>query len=193
MSEHYDAAAARARLEAERTRVEGLVADLRSEGLDQEESEQSGELTHYDQHPADQASDTFEREKDLAILEGLENELAEIEAALQRLDDGTYGIDEVTGEPIAADRLAAYPIAVRVFAAAREAAGRASDEHDVPPGATIETLLAQAVQRYGNDFAAVLVTARVWLNGDEPTAGAATELHDGDEIAVLPPVSGGAN
>ncbi len=111
MSEHYDAAAARARLEAERTRVEGLVAELRSEGLDQEESEQSGELTHYDQHPADQASDTFEREKDLAILEGLENELAEIEAALQRLDDGTYGIDEVTGEPIAADRLAAYPIA----------------------------------------------------------------------------------
>jgi len=111
MSENYDAAAARAQLEAERKRVEGLVAELRSEGLDEEESEQSGELTHYDQHPADQASDTFEREKDLSILEGLENELAEIEAALQRLDDGTYGVDEVTGEPIAADRLAAYPTA----------------------------------------------------------------------------------
>lgn len=111
MTQHFDADTARQRLEAERARVQGLVTDLRSEGLDQEESDQSGELTHYDQHPADQASDTFEREKDLAILEGLENELAEIEAALQRLDDGTYGIDEVTGEPIAADRLAAYPMA----------------------------------------------------------------------------------
>ena len=60
----------------------------------------SGELAHYDQHPADQGSDTFEREKDLSILEGLESDLAEIEAALQRLDDGSYGVDEVTGEPI---------------------------------------------------------------------------------------------
>jgi len=124
MSENYDASDARARLEAERTRVEGLVADLRSEGLDEEESEQSGELTHYDQHPADQASDTFEREKDLSILEGLENELAEIEAALQRLDDGTYGVDEVTGEPIAADRLAAYPTARTNITSAGDGPGR---------------------------------------------------------------------
>jgi RNA polymerase-binding transcription factor DksA len=84
---------------------------LRSEGLDQEESEQTGELTHYDQHPADQASETFEREKDLSILERLETELAEIEAALQRVDDGTYGLDEVTGEPIDPERLEALPAA----------------------------------------------------------------------------------
>ena len=111
MTQHFDSDAARQQLEAERTRVQGLIANLRSEGLDQEESDQSGELTHYDQHPADTASDTFEREKDIAILEGLESELAEIEAALQRLDDGTYGVDEITGEPIEAERLSAYPIA----------------------------------------------------------------------------------
>ena len=68
-------------------------------------------MSHYDQHPADQGSDTFEREKDLSILEQLEGELAEIEAALQRLDEGTYGVDEVTGEPIDPARLDAYPIA----------------------------------------------------------------------------------
>jgi molybdopterin converting factor small subunit len=39
----------------------------------------------------------------------------------------------------------------------------------------------------------VLDTARVWINGDEPLAGDATVLHDGDEVAVLPPVSGGAS
>ena len=68
-------------------------------------------LAHYDQHPADTASDTFEREKDLAILEGLEAELAEIEAALQRLEDGSYGVDEVTGAPIDRARLEALPTA----------------------------------------------------------------------------------
>jgi molybdopterin converting factor small subunit len=37
----------------------------------------------------------------------------------------------------------------------------------------------------------VLERARVWLNGDEPPDGDATVLRDGDEVAVLPPVSGG--
>jgi molybdopterin converting factor small subunit len=37
----------------------------------------------------------------------------------------------------------------------------------------------------------VLDGSRVWVNGDEPAAGGATELEDGDEVAVLPPVSGG--
>jgi molybdopterin converting factor small subunit len=37
----------------------------------------------------------------------------------------------------------------------------------------------------------VLANARVWVNADEPLAGDLTELHDGDEVAVLPPVSGG--
>jgi RNA polymerase-binding transcription factor DksA len=102
---------ARQRLQQERDRVSSLIAGLRSEGLDEEEAAQTGELTHYDQHPADQGSETFEREKDLAILESLEADLAEIEAALQRLDEGTYGIDEVTGEPIDPERLDAIPTA----------------------------------------------------------------------------------
>ena len=57
------------------------------------------------------ASDTFEREKDLSILEQLEAELAELQAALDRIDNGTYGIDEVTGEPIDPERLEALPTA----------------------------------------------------------------------------------
>jgi RNA polymerase-binding transcription factor DksA len=101
----------RQRLEGERRRVTGLITDLRGEGLDQTPSDQSGELSHYDQHPADQGSDTFEREKDLSILEQLERDLAEIEAAIARLDDGSYGVDEVTGAPIDPERLDAYPIA----------------------------------------------------------------------------------
>jgi RNA polymerase-binding transcription factor DksA len=119
MTQHFDPSQARRRLEEERDRVTGLIGDLRSEGLDEEEAAQTGELTHYDQHPADQASETFEREKDLSILEGLEGELAEIEAALQRIDEGTYGIDEVTGEPIDPARLDAVPTARTNVADAR--------------------------------------------------------------------------
>ncbi|GIU90872.1 MAG: hypothetical protein KatS3mg010_1971 [Acidimicrobiia bacterium] len=108
---NIDGDAVRRRLEAERERISGLIGGLRGEGLDSTEADQVGELAHYDQHPADQGSETFEREKDLSILERLENELAEIEAALERLEQGTYGIDEVTGEPIDPERLDAYPTA----------------------------------------------------------------------------------
>ena len=107
----FDEDAARRRLVAERERVNGLIGELRGEGLDQDDADQGGELAHYDQHPADTASDTFEREKDLSILESLEADLVEIEAALQRLDDGSYGVDEVTGEPIDPARLEAQPTA----------------------------------------------------------------------------------
>jgi DnaK suppressor protein len=111
MTQSFDDAAARRRLQSDQERVQGLIEGLRDEGLDQEEANQVGDLSHLPQHQADQGSEVFEREKDMAILEQLERELAEIEAALQRLDEGTYGVDEVTGEPIAAERLEAYPIA----------------------------------------------------------------------------------
>jgi RNA polymerase-binding transcription factor DksA len=111
MTQNFDDDAARNRLQSEQERVEGLIKSLRDEGLDQEEADQVGDLSHVPQHQGDQGSDLFEREKDLAILEQLENELAEIEAALQRLDQGTYGIDEITGEPIAPERLEARPSA----------------------------------------------------------------------------------
>jgi RNA polymerase-binding transcription factor DksA len=110
MTQHFDEQAARQRLVAEKDRVHGLIESLHSEGLDQEAAEQVGDIAHVT-NPADQASETFEREKDFAILEQLENDLAEIEAALQRLDEGSYGVDEVTGDPIAAERLEAYPVA----------------------------------------------------------------------------------
>jgi RNA polymerase-binding transcription factor DksA len=99
---------ARRRLEDEKTRVSGLIEEMRAE-LDGETESGDSELADYDQHPADSGSDTFEREKDLSILDGLEAELAEIEAAIDRIEQGTYGIDEVTGAPIDPARLEAVP------------------------------------------------------------------------------------
>ena len=75
---------------------------------------------------------------------------------------------------------------LRLFAAAREAAGTG---RDVLPGATVGDVLDAAVDRYGEGFAAVLERCKVWRNGDEATRDEAVD--DGDEVAVLPPVSGG--
>ena len=75
---------------------------------------------------------------------------------------------------------------LRLFAAAREAAGRSTDTFD---DETVAGLLESAVQRYGPGFAHVLSNCKVWCNGDEvePTR----RIGAGDEVAVLPPVSGG--
>lgn len=102
--------AARARLEQERARIQELAARVRGE-LGDEADSADAELSSYDQHPADTASDTLEREVDLSLLDQLEHELAEVEAALGRVEAGTYGVDEVTGEPIDPDRLDAIPTA----------------------------------------------------------------------------------
>lgn len=76
---------------------------------------------------------------------------------------------------------------LRLFASAREVAGTA---HDIVPGTTVDEVLSAAVSRFGSDFAAVLGTCRVWMNGEQ--VNGSTPVTDLDEVAVLPPVSGGA-
>lgn len=77
-------------------------------------------------------------------------------------------------------------VELRLFAAAREAAGTGHARLD---GGTVADVLSQAEDRFGPDFARVLATCRVWRNG-EP-ASAADAVEPDDEVAVLPPVSGG--
>jgi molybdopterin converting factor small subunit len=73
-----------------------------------------------------------------------------------------------------------------MFASARAAAGRGRDD---VPGDTVGAVLATARQRYGARFDEVLRTCRIWVNG-EP-ASESTTVGSSDEVAVLPPVSGG--
>ncbi len=75
---------------------------------------------------------------------------------------------------------------LRLFASVREAAGTGTDTVD---GATVGAILDAAVDRYGPEFATLLATSKVWVNG-EP-ADRAAPVEPSDEVAVLPPVSGG--
>lgn len=75
---------------------------------------------------------------------------------------------------------------LRLFAHLREAAGTAAVEID---GGTVGAVLESATHTFGPEFEAGLAASRVWVNGDP--ADEATPVASGDEIAVLPPVSGG--
>jgi DnaK suppressor protein len=101
---------ARELLVQERSELSGLRERLYDSGeLDETQQESSGELSSYDQHPADQGSDTFERERDRSIDEGLVEKIEEIDAALQRVESGDYGSCQVCGRPIDDERLEALP------------------------------------------------------------------------------------
>ncbi len=62
-------------------------------------------------HPADDATDVFDRQRYRAIGSDLEEELRSVEQALERIDNGTYGICAVSGKPIPVERLEARPAA----------------------------------------------------------------------------------
>ncbi len=101
---------ARQRLEAERERLIRLRDGVSSETTDENgDTMEQQELSTMDQHPADVASEVFEREKDESILQGFDIELAEIEEALARIEDGSYGQCERCHKPIGEARLEAMP------------------------------------------------------------------------------------
>lgn len=100
---------ARSLIETERNRLAALVRERQAEGNTEAEGEQFSELAAHDQHQADLGTETFEREKDISLLEQLEAELDALDRALRKLDEGTYGLCEACGEEIPAERLEAVP------------------------------------------------------------------------------------
>ena len=103
-----DKATATKRLEEERTRLQGIREGIQRE-QDDAIADAGGELSSVDQHPGDSGTETFEMEKNVSLLEQVNDELLEVEAAFQRLERGTYGICQVCGRPIGDERLEAMP------------------------------------------------------------------------------------
>jgi DnaK suppressor protein len=97
-------------LETERTRLLDAVDYLEKENASSLEDELGavggrGE----DDHMADVAGSAYEREFDAGLEESAQQTLEEIDAALKRIEEGSYGVCEVCGEPIGAERLSAIP------------------------------------------------------------------------------------
>jgi DnaK suppressor protein len=73
--------------------------------------EQEGDFTEHDS--GDLSRDLFDREIDATIVEQVEQRLEIVERALQKMEEGTYGLSDVSGEPIPRGRLEAVPEAIR--------------------------------------------------------------------------------
>ena len=101
-------------------RYHKLLVDLRShltedierhseETLKRSAKDDAGDLSAYGQHMADAGTDTFDRDFALSMVASEQEALSEIDAAIKRIHDGTYGICEITQKPIAKERLLAVP------------------------------------------------------------------------------------
>jgi DnaK suppressor protein len=100
----------RASLVREREQLQEQLTEIETSTFSATQADISGEMSFDDEY-ADAGSATFEREKDLSLENNVRDLLAKIERALERLDEGTYGICERCGKPIEKARLKALPYA----------------------------------------------------------------------------------
>ena len=77
--------------------------------LKRSSKDDTGDLSSYSQHMADAGTDNFDRDFALSLVSNEQEALSEIEAAIDRIFDGTYGICEITGQQIKRERLVAVP------------------------------------------------------------------------------------
>lgn len=94
-----------------RDRVIDEISFLANDNLNKSSKDASGDLSSYSFHMADQGTDNFDREFAASLLNSEHDVLYEIEEALRRIDQGTYGVCEMSGQPIERERLKALPFA----------------------------------------------------------------------------------
>ena len=116
-------------LQAYRRRLEAELAELRGQRAELEEAaeaslpEATGEVG-FDEEFADAGSFTFERERDLSLVDNAKDLIEKVEHALARMDSGRFGRCEACGRTIEAERLDALPYATLCLADARQRARR---------------------------------------------------------------------
>ncbi len=101
----------REKLLALRARLRGDVSQMADAALNKSRSEANGDLSSMPIHMADIGSDNFEQEFTLSLMESEGGTLGQIEAALERIEDGEYGLCEECGARIPKTRLNALPYA----------------------------------------------------------------------------------
>ncbi|MCC6414511.1 MAG: TraR/DksA C4-type zinc finger protein [Opitutaceae bacterium] len=92
-----------------REHLTGQIDQHSEETLKRSSKDDAGDLSSYGQHMADAGTDTFDRDFALSLVANEQEALSEIEAAIERIYKGTYGLCEISGQPIAKDRLLAVP------------------------------------------------------------------------------------
>ena len=106
-------AALKQQLLDEKTRLTGERDAYRGDDRSDTEEGATGDSADYDPNdPADEASNLYDRDRNQASIENADRMLGKIERALQKMDDGTYGLSDVDGTPIPLARLQVLPYAL---------------------------------------------------------------------------------
>ena len=92
-----------------RDHVKSELSMHTEETLKRSSKDEAGDLSGYSQHMADAGTDTFDRDFALSMVSNEQDALTEIEAAIERIFEGTYGVCEMTGKNIMDERLMAVP------------------------------------------------------------------------------------
>ncbi len=99
-------------LEAEKKRLTEENHKIEKRFSSANDSQSRSEMTDFDtEHPADFGSETFEREKDFALSENIAFLMMKVERAIEKIDEGTYGLCDRCGGRISDERLEALPSA----------------------------------------------------------------------------------
>ena len=106
-------------------RLQRNVSDVKQEALRETGGATRGNLSNVPTHPADLASDTFEQETAVSVLENQEQILGDTAAALQRVDQGTFGKCIECGAKIGTERLQAVPYTAYCMECAQKLRGSA--------------------------------------------------------------------
>jgi DnaK suppressor protein len=96
----------RARLQDERATLRDEIMSMEVENQNQQDDYGVGN------HMADDATEVFTRERNIALRNNAQDLLAQVEAALQRLGEGSYGVCARCGNEISTERLEALPYAI---------------------------------------------------------------------------------
>ncbi|PYI54558.1 TraR/DksA C4-type zinc finger protein [Paenibacillus flagellatus] len=146
----------------------------------------TGELSSYDNHPADIGSETFERGKDIALNEHEEHHLSDVKDALERMDEGTYGVCAICGRDIPFERLQAMPSTEYCIdhVPDRDISQRRPVEErllEPPFGRTSLDELPEQNQFDGEDAWQIVES---WGNSSSPAMAEDPEVHDYNNLYI---------
>ena len=204
MTQHFDEEAARRRLEADKERVQGLIAVAARRGS-RPGGRRSGRRSRARHRPGrpgvgDVRAREGHRDPRTARARSRRDRSRVATARRRHLRHrrGHRRADRARAPRGVSDRAhqrrqrAVVTVTLRLFAAAREAAGRGRDEYDRPAAPTVGALLDAATRRVRPDVRPGARNSRVWVNGDEPHRGPGHGARRRRRGRRAPPVSGGA-
>ncbi len=157
-------------------------------GMQHSIRENPGELSNYDNHPADVATEVYERGKDIALNENAEYHLLQIEEALSLMDEGQYGSCVVCHQPIPFARLEAIPTTKYCIDHVPNPGQHTYDQRPVeeeflmPPfGRTSLDEQGDQTQFDGEDAWQIVES---WGNSNTPALSEQREIHDYNDLMI---------